>query len=130
MGADRQKEVPILPRDKFRYNETPNAALYFNHIESSYYSNTLNYCATEFQTQGLELDTAILHWDDDLYLENDVWKTQHHQFGLKNPHQIKINAYHVSLTRGRDGTIIYIPPKEILNETWHTLKEILKISVI
>jgi len=129
-GADRQKEVSILPRDKFRYNEIPNAALYFNHPESQYYSNTLNYCATEFQTQGLELDTAILHWDDDLYLENDVWKTQHHQFGLENPHQIKKNAYRVNLTRGRDGTIIYIPPKEILDETWHTLKEILKIPVL
>lgn len=35
-GADQQKEVPLLPLDQYRYNQVPNAALYFNHKDSKY----------------------------------------------------------------------------------------------
>lgn len=129
-GADRQKEVPVIPKDKSRYNETPNAALYFNHSNSDLYSNKLRYSATEFQTQGLELDTAIVHWDDDLYLQNGTWKGQYFQRDVKDPFQIKLNSYRVILTRGRDCTIIYIPPKQILDETWNILTNYIGIPVL
>lgn len=125
-GADRQKEVPVLPRDE-RYEKPSKIAQYFNYPGSQYYCKNLNYSATEFQTQGLELDMALVHWDDDLYLQNGAWKGQHYQWGVEDPFQIKLNAYRVILTRGRDGTIIYIPPKPILDETWNLLKNQLKI---
>lgn len=125
-GADHQKEVPVLPRDK-RYERPSKIAQYFNYAESQYYCRALNYSSTEFQTQGLELDMTLVHWDDDLYLQNGTWKGQHYQWGVEDPFQIKLNAYRVILTRGRDGTIIYIPPKPILDETWNLLKNHLYI---
>lgn len=125
-GADRQKEVPVLPRDE-RYERPSKIAQYFNYPESQYYCRTLNYSSTEFQIQGLELDMTLVHWDDDLYLQNGTWKGQHYQWGVEDPFQIKLNAYRVILTRGRDGTIIYIPPKPILDETWNLLKNHLHI---
>ncbi|MDM5264826.1 DNA/RNA helicase domain-containing protein [Bacillus wiedmannii] len=125
-GADRQKEVPVLPRDE-RYERPNKIAQYFNYPESQYYCRTLNYSSTEFQTQGLELDMTLVHWDDDLYLQNGNWKGRHYQWGVEDPFQIKLNSYRVILTRGRDGTIIYIPPKTILDETWNLLKNHLHI---
>ncbi|TCJ79137.1 UNVERIFIED_ORG: uncharacterized protein DUF2075 [Bacillus cereus] len=125
-GADRQKEVPVLPRDE-RYERPSKIAQYFNYPESQYYCRALNYSSTEFQTQGLELDMTLVHWDDDLYLQNGTWKGQHYQWGVEDPFQIKLNAYRVILTRGRDGTIIYIPPKPILDETWNLFKNHLHI---
>ncbi|MED0998330.1 DUF2075 domain-containing protein [Bacillus mobilis] len=119
--ADRLKEVPVLPRDE-RYERPSKIAQYFNYPESQYYCRALNYSSTEFQTQGLELDMTLVHWDDDLYLQNGTWKGQHYQWGVEDPFQIKLNAYRVILTRGRDGTIIYIPPKPILDETWNLFK--------
>ncbi|MGM2731318.1 DNA/RNA helicase domain-containing protein [Bacillus cereus group sp. Bce005] len=125
-GADRQKEVLVLPRDE-RYERPNKIAQYFNYPESQYYCRTLNYSSTEFQTQGLELDMTLVHWDDDLYLQNGTWRGQHYQWGVEDPFQIKLNAYRVILTRGRDGTIIYIPPKSILDETWDLFKNHLHI---
>ncbi|PFC71094.1 hypothetical protein CN290_23755 [Bacillus cereus] len=125
-GADHQKEVPVLPRDE-RYERPSKIAQYFNYPESQYYCKALNYSSTEFQTQGLELDMTLVHWDDDLYLQNGTWKGQHYQWGVEDPFQIKLNAYRVILTRGRDGTIIYIPPKPILDETWNLFKNHLHI---
>ncbi|PGU46937.1 DNA/RNA helicase domain-containing protein [Bacillus cereus] len=125
-GADCQKEVPVLPRDE-RYERPSKIAQYFNYPDSKYYCRALNYSSTEFQTQGLELDMTLVHWDDDLYLQNGTWKGRHYQWGVEDPFQIKLNAYRVILTRGRDGTIIYIPPKTILDETWNLLKNHLLI---
>ncbi|MBP1950058.1 DNA/RNA helicase domain-containing protein [Virgibacillus litoralis] len=82
---------------------------YFNHPNSPFYSSRLNYAATEFQTQGLELDLGILCWGYDLQFVNDKWVNSHQDNRLKDPFQIRINSYRVLLTRGRDGTIIYIP---------------------
>nr|WP_240514247.1 DNA/RNA helicase domain-containing protein [Bacillus cereus] len=125
-GADHQKGVPVLPRDE-RYERPSKIAQYFNYPESQYYCKALNYSSTEFQTQGLELDMTLVHWDDDLYLQNGTWKGRHYQWGIEDLFQIKLNAYRVILTRGRDGTIIYIPPKTILDETWNLLKNHLHI---
>lgn len=128
-GADHQKEIQVLPRDK-RYEKPSKVAMYFNYPDSPYYCKTLNYVATEFHTQGLELDMAIVHWDDDLYLKNGKWQGQHFQKSVENKLQIKLNAYRVILTRGRDGTIIYIPQKPILDETWRLLTEYIGIPVL
>lgn len=96
---------------------------YFNYPHSKYYCKNLNYSATEFHTQGLELDMAIVCWEKDLFIENNQWT---HQFGnqsAKDPLQMKLNAYRVLLTRGRDGTIIYIP-KEMKGNIWGFFKDL------
>ncbi len=113
-GADRQKEVPVLPREE-RYERPSKIDQYFNYPESQYYCRSLNYnSSTEFQTQGLELDMTLVHWDDDLFGRGSTING-----GVEDPLQIKLNAYRVILTRGRDGTIIYIPPKPILDAIWN-----------
>lgn len=66
-GADHQKEIKVLPRNN-RYESPSKIAQYFNVPTSPFYCRTLNYAITEFQSQGLELDFAILQWDNDFYV--------------------------------------------------------------
>ncbi|TCI75906.1 DUF2075 domain-containing protein [Exiguobacterium sp. SH0S1] len=125
-GADHQKEIDVLPFNE-RSDRPSKIAQYFNVPTSSFYCKTLNYSITEFQSQGLELDFAILQWDNDFYLEEGQWKGKYFQRNVENPLQIKRNAYRVNLTRGRDGLIIYVPKKPELTETWQMFKNVLNI---
>jgi hypothetical protein len=36
---------------------------------------------------------------------------------IKDPYQLRLNAYRVLLTRGRDGTVLFLPPLSSLDET-------------
>lgn len=116
-GADRLKHVPVVTFAELNVLPKP-AAAYFNYTNSGYYCKNLRYAATEFQTQGLELDTAIVHWDEDLYWKNAQWQCKYTKLGAKNPRQMKLNAYRVLLTRSCDTTIIYVPDKPVLKGTW------------
>jgi hypothetical protein len=40
---------------------------------------------------------------------------------VRNPFQLRLNAYRVLLTRGRDGTVLFVPPITQLDETWEYL---------
>lgn len=64
--------------------------------------------ATEFQSQGLELDLPIICWGDDLRWEGNWLSTARTQYALDSQ-QLRLNSYRVLLTRGRDGFIIYLP---------------------
>ena len=82
---------------------------------------------TEFGAQGLELDASLLAWGTDLIRKNGNWSNQRargylNKAHVKNPFQLRINAYRVLLTRGRDTTVVYVPPMEILDETYQYLK--------
>lgn len=116
-GADRLKNGPVLPFGVRNVLPKP-ATAYFNYSNNAYYCKKLQYAATEFQTQGLELDTAIVHLDEDLYWQNEQWQCNYTKSGAKNPQQMKVNAYRVLLTRGRDATIIYVLNKPALKGTW------------
>ena len=77
---------------------------------------------TEFGAQGLELDAVLLAWGTDLVREDGNWSTvraRGYKRGtkVKNPFQLRPNAYRVLLTRGRDGTVAYVPPLDVLDET-------------
>lgn len=71
--------------------------------------------ATEFQTQGLELDWVCLGWDADLRRRGDSWS--HHGFRgtrwtvVRNEERKRylLNAYRVLLTRARQGMVIFVP---------------------
>ncbi len=83
---------------------------------------------TEFQCQGLELDMALVCWGSDFIRENGAWtnsKAKNYRPSgrtqARDPFQMRLNAYRVLLTRGRDGTIVFVPPIEELNETWDYL---------
>ncbi len=85
-------------------------------IRSSFFMEAV---ASEFETQGLELDYAIIAWDADLRFVNGQWKC----FSMSNrktpPNWSPVgsfnniiyftNAYRVLLTRARQGFVIFIP---------------------
>jgi len=93
------------------YNSQPNANVYFTQKNNKRYCNKLEDCVTEFSCQGLELDFPIVCWDNDFLYEDNQWKDKIPNHKAKNSLQLRKNTYRVLLTRGRDGMIIYIPPK-------------------
>jgi len=80
----------------------------------------LDMVATEFSSQGLELDAALLAWGSDLIHENGAWSirmSRGTRGKLRDPKQLRKNVYRVLLTRGRDGTVVYVPPSPQLDDT-------------
>lgn len=82
---------------------------------------------TEFGAQGLELDAVLLAWGTDLVQTSGKWsnaKARGYMKGahVKDPFQLRINAYRVLLTRGRDVTVVFVPPLAELDETFAYLK--------
>ena len=105
-------------------------------IRSSYF---LEYVATEFDIQGLELDWICVAWDADFRLLNQNWN--YYKFRGKTWQKIQDkdnilylkNTYRVLLTRARQGVIIFIPKgnendstanPSFYDETYDYLKEI------
>ncbi|MFN8669866.1 MAG: DNA/RNA helicase domain-containing protein [Gemmatimonadaceae bacterium] len=84
-------------------------------------------CVTEFGAQGLELDATLLAWGTDLVRAKGVWSnamSRGYKPGakLKDPFQLRVNAYRVLLTRGRDGCVVFVPTLEELDETYRFLR--------
>jgi hypothetical protein len=82
---------------------------------------------TEFGAQGLELDAVLLAWGTDFMREKGKWTNRkargyQRRAYIKNPYQLRLNSYRVLLTRGRDGTVIFIPPLPELDETCEYLQ--------
>jgi len=81
---------------------------------------------TEFGAQGLELDAALLAWGTDFVRRDGRWsntKARGYRPGahVKDPFQLRLNAYRVLLTRGRDATVVFVPPIMEMDETWQYL---------
>lgn len=82
---------------------------------------------TEFGAQGLELDAVLLAWGTDLVRADGDWsiaRARGFKRGAKvrDPRQLRLNAYRVLLTRGRDGTVVFVPEMPELAETAEYLK--------
>jgi len=105
-------------------------------VRSSFY---LEDVATEFQTQGLELDWVCVTWDADFRFSKGEWQNWSFRGSkwlriLKKERQnYQKNAYRVLLTRARQGMVIVIPPgdaqdrtrnPEFYNETYDYLADI------
>lgn len=85
-------------------------------LRSSYF---LEVVASEFETQGLELDYAIVGWDADYRIENGKFECYAMSNRKVPPNWSRVksdnnktylkNAYRVLLTRARQGFIIYVP---------------------
>jgi hypothetical protein len=80
--------------------------------------------ATEFVSQGLELDLAILAWGSDFLRDQGRWSAR--RSGRTNYVTdilgLRRNVYRVLLTRGRDGTVVFVPPSSEYDETCATLR--------
>ena len=88
----------------------------------------LKACITEFAAQGLELDFPIMCWGNDFTYENGKWihiPTFNEKKDLKDPYEIRKNAYRVLLSRGREGMFIFVPNEPKMSETYDFLKKCL-----
>ena len=84
--------------------------------------------ATEFQAQGLELDAVLLAWGTDLVRQDGAWSNGHargYERGAKvrDPFQLRVNAYRVLLARARDVSVVCVPRLAELDETHEHLGE-------
>jgi hypothetical protein len=85
---------------------------------------------TEFSAQGLELDHTLLVWGGDFIRKGDAWdisaaKRYQKRSAVKNPLQLRKNAYRVLLTRAREGVIICFPrSRPELDETYQHLRSV------
>ena len=87
---------------------------------------SLRTCVTEFGCQGLELDAALLGWGTDFIRESGLWtnklaKRYAKPSSIRDPFQLRRNAYRVLLTRARDVTVVFVPLLPILDETYQYL---------
>lgn len=77
---------------------------------------------SEFGCQGLELDLPLLCWGPDLRWKDGGWESfLGRPRVVKDPHRLRVNAYRVLLTRGRDGLAIFVPPIRELDATCEAL---------
>jgi hypothetical protein len=73
------------------------------------------------------LDAVLLAWATDFRREGDCWRVDRargYKRGgptVRNPWQLRANAYRVLLTRARDATVVFVPPLPELNETFDYL---------
>jgi len=112
MSTSRLKKGPW-------FTEPSSNPLSCRHLES---------VVTEFGCQGLELEMALLAWGTDLIRDGGTWNVgrakrylQRGRARPQSPFQLRLNAYRVLLTRGRDGTVIFVPPLKELDETFEYL---------
>lgn len=87
----------------------------------------LESCVTEFGAQGLELDATLLAWGTDLRTESGSWSNalaRGYKRGAKvrDARQLRINAYRVLLTRGRDASVVFVPSVRDMDETYEYLR--------
>jgi len=89
--------------------------------DSSFSCRQLQTVVTEFSSQGLELDFALIAWGTDFVYEKTGSWTNERSRGtmghVRNPFQLRLNVYRVLMTRGRDGAVIFLPELPYLNST-------------
>ena len=87
----------------------------------------LDTVATEFSSQGLELDFVLLAWGSDLLFERGCWSNRMSRGTMgvvHDPLQLRKNVYRVLLTRGRDGTVVFVPEDPNLDSTYEYLSDV------
>jgi hypothetical protein len=98
---------------------------YLNPVSQPTSCGSLRKAATEFQCQGLDLDSTIVCWANDLVWDktNMKWKIKpvNLEPPVPNPAEMRLNKYRVVLTRARDGMTIFVPPNKSLDDTYHYL---------
>ncbi len=112
--------LATLFRDRFKLN----VARWFNAPAGDPQSGrSFALPVTEFQCQGLELDTPLVCWGSDMRWEADGWRLtpKRRKYRLRDPDQLLENAYRVLLTRGRDGLVVFVPPEPEMDATEHML---------
>jgi len=130
LASSRDRDLPAFGVEN-DYMATKNVRIgpWFTEGEDDERScRHLEKAVTEFGCQGLELDMALVAWGTDLKREQGEWTIHkarnYRQTGrteVRDPFQMRLNAYRVLLTRGRDGVIVFVPPAVELDETFNFL---------
>jgi hypothetical protein len=114
--AARIKEDNIGARYGRWYEGEPRGANFCCSLETA---------VSEFGCQGLELDFAVLCWADDLTWQESRWMQRggKKRRGARDYQRLRINAYRVLLTRGRDGTCVFVPsePAVLMDPVYQAL---------
>lgn len=137
----QSKAKRLIPEGIFVQRRISEAEWFLNDKDDVRSSNHLEIPATEFHTQGLEIDYSIVAWDANL--RYDQGKFNYYTFSGTTWKEISaentleknylLNSYRVLLTRARRGMIIFVPegddeditrPKEYYDETFNYLKSI------
>jgi hypothetical protein len=127
LASSKDKWLPSFEVDNtFQTTKRLKVGPWYNRPKSDRLSCCqLNTVATEFSSQGLELDFVILSWGSDLLWDVGEWSMTYSRGTRGNVHdplQLRKNVYRVLLTRGRDGTIVFVPPDERFDSTFEHLR--------
>jgi hypothetical protein len=90
-------------------------------------------CVTEFGAQGLELDAALVAWGSDFVRTVGTdglssWSTADARSYKKDavpvhrPELLRLNSYRVLMTRGREATVVFVPPAPLWDATWEYMQ--------
>ncbi|MFM7323133.1 MAG: DNA/RNA helicase domain-containing protein, partial [Armatimonadota bacterium] len=137
LASSRDKSLPAFGiHNDFQATKNVKLGRWFaddEDDEGGWSCRQLNRCITEFQCQGLETDGALVAWGTDFVWEavdaagtmgwtNSRARQYMAKSGtVKNPLQLRRNAYRVLLTRARNATVVYVPELPILDDTFRYL---------
>jgi hypothetical protein len=116
-GVDNTFQTTKRLREGPWFNASPTDPRSCCHLED---------VATEFASQGLELDFAVLAWGSDYRRRDGKWSddlSSGYRRRVLDRLALRRNVYRVLLTRGRDGTVVFVPPTAELDETWLHLRD-------
>jgi hypothetical protein len=111
LGSSKGRLNPFgLTTDYFSSRRMRLGPWYYDDPDSPKSCCQFEETATEFQCQGLELDLPVIGWGVDLHWDGKAWRSRPpRNSAATDPHQLRLNSYRVLLTRGRDGSVVYVP---------------------
>jgi hypothetical protein len=128
VGSSKDRDLVRfgIPNDFFSTERVKRGPWFSDGAESPHSCRHLHAAVTEFQAQGLEMDSVLLGWGTDLVRSGAKWSNERargYKRGthVRDPFQLRRNAYRVLLTRGRDGSVVFVPPLSELDETYEYL---------
>ena len=112
LASSRDRNLEVTGVDASRFLRT--GPWYAEPENSPSSCRRLQEAITEFSAQGLELDHTLVVWGNDFLKKNGQWdasqaKQYQKKSAVKDPLQLRRNAYRVLLTRGREGMILCLP---------------------
>ena len=125
LASSKDKDLPRFGVDNtYQTTKRMRVGRWYNSPQSDPESCCqLDTVATEFSAQGLELDLAIAAWGSDYVRRDGRWSIERAgktKFA-RDPLRLRQNVYRVLLTRGRDGTVVFVPPDAWFDETFEFL---------